>query len=169
MPIIEWTEVVDASRPRGREFAGWTGIDQAGREYRIAGHTDGSGLWQITLPDGTQSPGILGGGSVRQSAEEWASDAGSRELPDRTRIPLDGITATDERQVSPRASRGRDEAADLLSEIARLVEHRARIDSEIALGVARARREPFNASWAEIGAHLGVSGQAAGQKYGGKR
>ena len=82
-------------------------------------------------------------------------------------VELDGSYSSPvESPLSTRAARGRDEAAYVLSEISRHVAHRARIDSEITLAVARARR--FNASWAELGAHLGVSGQAAGQKYGAK-
>jgi len=59
-------------------------------------------------------------------------------------------------------------SANVLDQLARNVRSRERIEEEIRLGVERARREPFRVSWAAIGEALGVSGQAAGQKYGAK-
>jgi hypothetical protein len=87
-------------------------------------------------------------------------------------IALEGLDSTAaERSVStaPAIENVQAIAANVLSDLARNVAQRNRIDREIALGVARARRAPFNASWAEIGAALGTSGQAAGQKYGSNR
>lgn len=51
-----------------------------------------------------------------------------------------------------------------LREIAELAEQRAQVDDKILDAVRSARRS--NRSWPEIGAMLGVSKQAAQQKYG---
>ena len=52
----------------------------------------------------------------------------------------------------------------LLRRLAKLVDQRQALDSEITQAVHAARRG--NRSWSEIGAMLGVSKQAAQRKYG---
>jgi hypothetical protein len=52
----------------------------------------------------------------------------------------------------------------LLRHLAKLVDQRQALDSEITQAVHAARRD--NRSWSELGAMLGVSKQAAQHKYG---
>lgn len=76
----------------------------------------------------------------------------------------DIINSADELAKKFEAMEPQDAGSPALAAIHRAVVARAQSEADLAEAVAAARRE--GRPWARIGAYLGISGEAARQKYG---